>query len=191
MSDQTTTPTYDAKAIANFFIEVAALEHKHLTPLQLIKLVYIAHGWYLGLTGNPLINEPPEAWQYGPVIPSLYHALKIYGNGPILEKIAEFRPGPTGPTGPGMKLAMQEVSAPSEPHIRRFLQSVWNRYGKLSASQLSLLTHQPDTPWSHTWEQYRAKYIKGVDIPEDLIKQHYEGLKAKDEPRSARTAESR
>src|SRR5687767_12203236 len=72
--------TYDPKSIANYFIDLAAAEGKKLTPLQLIKLVYIAHGWYLGLTGKPLINESPQAWQYGPVIPSLYHALKIHGN---------------------------------------------------------------------------------------------------------------
>jgi len=181
MPDETTT--YDPKAIANFFIERAAAEGKQLTPLQLIKLVYIAHGWYLGLTGEPLINEPPEAWQYGPVIPSLYQALKIYGKGPITEKIYGFDVS----SWPKITLTTREIPPPDDENIRQFLDSVWKRYGKFSASQLSLLTHQPDTPWHETWEKNRAKYIKGVDIPERLIKKHYEGLKAENEPRAVGT----
>lgn len=179
MAHETTT-TYDPKAIANFFIETAFAEGKKLTPLHLIKLVYIAHGWYLGLTGEPLLNEPPEAWQYGPVIPSLYHALKIYGNGPITEKISDFDVSLAGET---ISLNTHQVPTPPDKHIRRFLDSIWKRYGKFSATQLSLLTHQPDTPWHETWEKYKAKYIKGVDIPEVLIKKHYERLKAENDPR--------
>jgi uncharacterized phage-associated protein len=181
------TTTYDPKAIANFFIERAAADGKRLTPLQLIKLVYIAHGWYLGLTGGPLINEPPEAWQYGPVIPSLYHSLKVYGNGPITEKLYDFDVSPKGT----LTLTMHEVPSPSDETICRFLNSVWKRYGRFTASQLSLLTHQPDTPWSDTWEKYKAKYIKGVDIPEELIRKHYEGLKAGNESRAAKSTTKR
>jgi len=39
------------------------------TNLDVIKLVYLSHGWYLGIYGVPLIAEPIEAWPYGPVIP--------------------------------------------------------------------------------------------------------------------------
>jgi len=168
----TDTVPYDPKAIANFFIDAAAAEGKHLTPLQIIKLVYIAHGWHLGLTGEPLINEPPEAWRYGPVIPSLYHALKIYGNEPVQRRITDFVPDPASQ----WNLSMTEVQPPTEPQISKFLQSVWKAYGHLNGSQLSALTHRIGTPWYQTWETTGAKYSKGFDIPEQSIGNHYREL---------------
>nr|WP_256351506.1 type II toxin-antitoxin system antitoxin SocA domain-containing protein [Pseudomonas gingeri] len=50
------------------------------------KLVYYSHGWHAGYTDQPLINEAVETWQYGPVIPSLYHEFKRFGSGEIVKK---------------------------------------------------------------------------------------------------------
>lgn len=59
-----------------------------LTQLSVYKGLYIAHMIYLGENdGEPLLNESFEAWDYGPVIPSLYHKLKIFGNRPVKETI--------------------------------------------------------------------------------------------------------
>jgi len=60
-------------AVANYFLDLGLRESIPITPLKLQKLVYFAHGWYLGFTGEPLLNEGIQAWEYGPVIPSLYH----------------------------------------------------------------------------------------------------------------------
>ena len=57
--------------IAVEFLELAKNQthYKEITTMQLLKLVYIAHGWMLGLYDKPLISDEVEAWQYGPVIP--------------------------------------------------------------------------------------------------------------------------
>lgn len=166
-------PPYDPKAIANFFIGRAAENKKRLTPLQIIKLVYIAHGWHLGLRGEPLIDEPPQAWKYGPVIPSLYHALKVHGNGEVLDKLTTFR----NKKGDWI-VDLREVTVPKpdNPEILQFLNSVWNVYGHLSGLQLSALTHAPGTPWQKAWKD-GAKYTKGFQIREDYIKDHYSDLR--------------
>ena len=54
-----------------------------LTPIHILKLVYIAHGWSLAIGEHPLIRNEIEAWEYGPVIRSLYDAVKRYGRDPI------------------------------------------------------------------------------------------------------------
>ena len=68
-----------AKAIANYFLDKSI----DLTPMKIIKLVYIAHGWHLAITDKPLIEDYVQAWEFGPVIPDLYHEFKKYGNTPI------------------------------------------------------------------------------------------------------------
>src|SRR5262245_56745225 len=75
--------TFPAKAVANFFLEKGFKEEIPISPMKVQKLVYFGHGWSLGLTGDPFIEEVIEAWPYGPVIKSLYHEFKGYGNGPI------------------------------------------------------------------------------------------------------------
>ena len=78
---------YDPVTVANRFIELAASKDRALTSMQLNKLTYVAHGFYLAINKRPLIDEPVQAWKYGPVVPSLYRRLKPYGGDPIPEKI--------------------------------------------------------------------------------------------------------
>lgn len=160
---------YDPKSIANVFLALAEAAGKRLTPLQLIKLVYIAHGWYLALTSKPLIRETPQAWQYGPVVPSLYQEFKEFGNSPITRRCEKFAFGTPSELPPDGE----------DGGLHRFLQKIWNVYGKYTGAQLSTLTHQVGTPWHDVWYNQGGKDRHGADIPNDLIRAHYQELKAK------------
>ena len=52
---------HDSRAVANYFLTKAKDAGKQLTPMQIIKLVYFAHGWSLGLLRSPLIDDQIEA----------------------------------------------------------------------------------------------------------------------------------
>jgi uncharacterized phage-associated protein len=55
-----------------------------VSNLELQKILYLAHMYYLGQhDGSPLIREEFEAWDYGPVVPELYHHVKGFGGGPV------------------------------------------------------------------------------------------------------------
>jgi uncharacterized phage-associated protein len=142
-------------AIANYFIQKAAEAGVPLTSMKLIKLVYIAHGWFLALAGRALLREPVQAWQYGPVIPSLYHAFKQYGNNPIPQSAA----------------TTEQIEDNEHADIRRLLDKVWDGYSKFTAAQLSTITHQSDTPWSQVYDEHHRHAV----IPDELIRQHYQG----------------
>lgn len=158
---------YDAKAVANEFLKVAEKEGKKLTPMQLIKLVYFAHGWHLALTGDPLINENVEAWRYGPVIPSLYHEFKVFGNGVINREATRFDFVKTE-TG-AFTLVQRKPEIPAGSYASQLIQRVWDVHKHLSAIQLSNMTHQPDSPWTLT----PGKEFKGTDIPNEVIKDYF------------------
>jgi uncharacterized phage-associated protein len=144
---------HDSLSVAEYMLWRASQAQNPLTPMQVLKLVYIAHGWMLGLYGRPLIDESVEAWQYGPVIPSLYHRYKKYGSRFIND----------GPS--------QQPSGFSGAE-RRVLDQVWSGYGHRSGVALSSLTHQPGTPWDFTIKRLG----RGAVIPNDLIEEHYRGL---------------
>lgn len=143
----------DARIVANRFLELARESGRTLTPMQLLKLVYIAHGWTLGLTARPLINQQVEAWQYGPVIRDLYNATRNYGGGPITAPIAAF-PEP--------------LAADQNDMIKQ----VYDIYGKMGGIALSNITHMADTPWANT---YRPGNF-GTVISNDVIAAHYQRL---------------
>ncbi len=145
-----------ARAVANEFIRLSGEDGRTFTPLQIIKLVYIAHGWMLALYQRPLIVDRIEAWKYGPVIPHLYHDLKKFGAGSVSEKLGSNFP----------------PAAPLDPKETDLVRQVYERYGKMNGIQLSRLTHQPGTPWEATWHPDS----NGLAISNDLIAEHYRRL---------------
>lgn len=143
---------YSPTTIANYFIE------KHgksgaFTPMKLLKLTYIAYGWYLALTDGTtrLTDEHPIAWDMGPVFPSLYSNIKKdYKKWNITTAIST--------TG-------SEIIIDRD---KEFLDKVWSVYGRFDGVYLSALTHQEGTPW-------RDVYCRGCNIPlnDDDIYRYY------------------
>lgn len=124
--------------------------------MKLIKLVYIAHAWSLAFFKKQLIEESVQAWKYGPVIQSLYHAFKHYGNASIPIKEADSLP-----------------SAEFDAQTRSLLEKVWEKYGDLSALHLSALSHQRGTPWDTSWNKEGGKDVRYKPIPNELIQTFY------------------
>jgi len=146
---------YSVATIANRIIQFAQDKGISLTPLQLMKLVYMSHGWSLGILNQPLFPEQVEAWRYGPVIPSLYHKTKTYGSGPITE------------------LLRAPLSDQMDDQTDNLLKAVVDNYAMLSGPALSNLTHREGSPWSRVW----SDQITGVVIPNQYIQEHYAKLK--------------
>ena len=120
---------YDPRHVANEFIRRASERNLTLTHMQIQKLIYFAHARMLSIHSEPLINQGFEAWSYGPVVPNLYQSLKRHGSDPVREEI---------PMGTAVGLNTRE---------RDLIDHVFNRYGSLTAGQLSELTHGEGTPW--------------------------------------------
>lgn len=152
---------HDSRAIANTILDLRAETGKPLTIMQLIKLAYIADGWSMVLGEGPLINEAPEAWQYGPVYRSMYNAFSGIGSKPVSKRAY-------------VKGTEIPIIGKLSEDENKILQMVVNSYGKLSAYGLSQLTHKPGTPWSKAFE--RAPYT-AIDT-NDMI-EHFKGLKEK------------
>lgn len=168
---------FEAKAVANLFLDLAAGDQMTLTPMKIQKLVYFAHGWHLALTGSDLLDEQVEAWDYGPVIPTLYRAFRQYGNQPIADKAAEWKPKQGG----GARLVEPTIpdDTPDGAYARSVIGRVWAIYGPYTGIQLSNMTHEPGTPWTTTVADYAGKPPKGTDIPRQTILDWFRGRLAR------------
>ncbi len=141
--------TYDARQIANWFIQRASNEGRALSIMSLLKLAYIAHGWRLEMASQPLFNNRIEAWRHGPVIPDVYNSLRPQG---IVPKTID-----------------PEFPAPNDASDTAFLEQIYNIYGHMSPFKLSELTHVSGGPWE-TARGWGGAY---AEIPDNLIQSHY------------------
>jgi len=143
----------DAHKIASQILFISHHRGRNLTPMQLIKLSYIAHGWTLGISGKPLFNDTVEAWRYGPVVPDIYHKYKEFGHSPIVRRLKDLRD-----------------SFP--PNSLAIMERVIKVYAKYDGLYLSTLTHKHNSPWDITMREKG----ENAPIPNSLIEKHYKSF---------------
>ena len=137
-------------------MSISALEAaKHLglmsgwskTNLELQKILYIAHMLHLGMRGKSLVDGNFQAWLLGPVHPSLYSKLEIFGANPvknIFRSIDDLDEGGT------------EVE---------ILNSTYNIVSDFSGARLIAITHCSYGAWSKNYQSgVFGKLISSRDI---------------------------
>lgn len=125
-----------------------------LHNLQMHKILYLAHMFYMGQNnGNTLIDEEFEAWDYGPVLPSLYHKLKFFGSEPVRD------------------IFFREDIVEGTPESA-ILADAANQLTHKKPGSLVALTYRD----GGAWNKYYIPGAKGRRIPNEDILQEYRGL---------------
>lgn len=151
---------YDPRAVGNLMLDEADRLGIKLSNLVLQKLLYFAHGVYLMQTKTPLVSGYFEAWQYGPVHPSVYRAFKDAGSAAITFRAAGQDPL-TGKT--------REITMPDDMRLVGLVQQVLNSYGRMPAGRLVDLSHAKDSPWSYVVDKARTEVAFGLRIQDTVI----------------------
>ena len=130
-------------------------EEKDYNPsiMELLKISYICHGWFLGELGKPLFDndEIIKAYPYGPV------AINMYG---------EFRQRGIFLKNKSNNAIEKTISEKD----KNYLKEVVEHYSNLNPFYLSDLTHEKGTPWTETVEKEGLYAV----IPNKLIKKYYQ-----------------
>ncbi len=145
------------QAVAHEILQQNKKASRKTTPLQLIKLAYLAHGWHLAFFGEPLFPDKVEAWTYGPVLPHLYREIKHFGRNPINTDLFSD------------VVAGVEISSDQQHAIDEVMQV----YGEYDGIALSAMTHETGTPWDKT--------PQGDTISNELIQSHFNKLMTQNE----------
>lgn len=139
------------ESIANYFIKHV----ERLTNAKLLKLIYYAYGICLVRLGTPLFKEKIEAWNLGPVVPSIYHTFKRFKKSLIDEEAYIINDD----------FNYIKAPLPKNKEVVKILNEVIEQYGHLPASKLIDLTHVKEGPWYKVFKK-NEKFIK---IPDYLI----------------------
>ena len=122
MTTQHKSGIYDAKDVAKYFIYLGSQqvvgdneEREGVTNLKLQKLLYLAQAYFLAKMGRPIFANTIEAWEFGPVVPDVYHKFKKNGSDPIF---------------------IEKDKTEILPDDKENLRKVWDAFGGYSASKL-------------------------------------------------------
>lgn len=121
---------YDVKEIAKKIIAKTDVEHGDtISNLKLQKMLYYMQGFHLAFFDTPLFDDDIFAWQYGPVVPSVYKEYKRYDAKAI-----------SLPEGNIICLTDDEETV---------FDNVYAEYGQFSAVALMNMSHA-EIPWRTT-----------------------------------------
>ncbi len=131
---------------ANYFLSLAAEHDDELDQLKLQKLCYYAQGYNLAMRGEPLFDEPIEAWEKGPVVRDLRRHFGSYDAHPI----------PADPSFDRTVFGVMEGA---------LLHSIYRELSIASGSDLVTKTHG-ERPWQEARERH-------VDLCADTMREHF------------------
>ena len=121
-----------------------------LSNLKLQKMLYMADMNFVGQNGVRLLNEDFEAWDYGPVLPSLYQKCKAFGSKPI----------------PHVFWGAKDITGTAEA---KMLDLAWENLKSATPGQLVEATHSKLGAWVRRYVP-GAKQIKIVTS--DMIEEY-------------------
>lgn len=139
--------TYSALDVAKYVINHEHSMNREISNLRLQKLLYFVQAKVLMETGEPCFEDEMQAWDFGPVVPSVYYKYKIYGS---------------------MDIGTKEVEPNIENKILGFISAILDFCRDYPTYQLVEITHQ-QTPWINARAQGAKSVISPVAIKEYFL----------------------
>lgn len=143
---------------------VVASGEGRYTPMQVLKLAYIGHGFSLAINEKPLFHDRIEAWKYGPVIPNLYRIISKYKGDPIPRMYIC-----NSPVGSAVATERKRHLGDMLDENKKVLDDVLDGYGKYDGLELSDITHAKGSPWDYCFDPNDLN----KEIPNKVIKEYY------------------
>lgn len=140
----------EALEVAKYFLFLARSRNAGdtISNLKMQKMLYYAQGHCLALFKKPLFEERIEAWDYGPVVQSVYDCFKKYGSNSIsFDELESFKTD----------------NIAKNKDIMELLIFIFDKYGSMGAWKLSENTHK-ESPWKDSY----CKNLN-IEIPQSSI----------------------
>lgn len=157
--------SYDPRAISNAILDIADAIQLPVTNIGINKILYFAHATHLTFFSRPLVNTNFEAWQFGPVLPAVYHQFKVHGAEPITSRATIM----CAATGDDVVATYSGLGLDDS-----WLLDIVEHYGNIPAHALVALSHESGGAWDIVWNRNEPNRF-GMAIPDRLIEQTFKG----------------
>lgn len=149
---------YPAVVVANEIIKLANAQDIPVSPMKLQKILYLANGIAWKRLGDKLINERFEAWNYGPVVSSVYNSFKTYRGNDIKEPYNDLI------HANGFSF-IHPSSITVDDKSLSIIREAWDNAKNLDAFTLSAWSHNKNSPWDKAFNaKPKEPYISDNDI---------------------------
>lgn len=135
---------YSAYDVAHYIIQKFNEMNKAISNLKLQKVLYFIQAEFLVDINKPCFFEEIEAWDFGPVVPTVYRKYKIYGSANIPFNSYE------------KKIFFLE-------NDRKRIDEMIEQCSNFSASALVEITHR-QSPWIESYKKGRNSVITRESI---------------------------
>lgn len=134
--------------VADFFIDSALNDpDDNMTNMRVNKMLFFAQGWSLAKRrGKPLFSDDFYAWDYGPVVPVIYHRFKVAGKGKIQD------------------IDNKNYDENFSAEEAQLLIDVLRFYSKYSTGGLVDITHEIGSPWRKVYKANMNNLIPKKEI---------------------------
>ncbi|WP_165063118.1 Panacea domain-containing protein [Adlercreutzia sp. ZJ154] len=154
MNDNAQTLQATASDVAKYMLD----KKGSLTGYQIQKLLYYCQAWSMVVNGRPLFLDEIQAWEHGPVVPSVsrqhQHLRMVYAH---------------SITGDASRLCLED---------QRLIDAVLATYGVMSGDDLEHLTHN-ESPWANAYNGHTGS--GAAVIERNAMAAYYSGLYASPE----------
>ena len=142
---------YSAIDVAEYIVEYCNAHNYGVSNLKLQKLLYFVQAYFLIASQNACFYEEIEAWDFGPVVPSVYSKFKQFGSTDI-------------PKMPNLYLYSVILE-----QDKKLINAVIEKFRGYTSTDLVRLTHNQDT-----WRNAHAKGYNGI-ITKEAIRSYFAG----------------
>ena len=157
----------DARALANQFLDWADSERTGLSNLKIQKMLFFTHADFLLETGELLLRDEFQAWDYGPVLPSIYRAFCVSGRQSVKARAKVFDP----------ITAMSEIAVLDVSNtLMSTLRHSYSFYRRIGAVTLSDISHAEKGPWSRARELFDLGLNPDRRIKSEIILRYHQRI---------------
>jgi len=135
---------YNAIDIARYVIFHENQAGRIISNLRLQKLLYFIQAQFLVAHHEPCFSDRIEAWDFGPVVPNVYHEYKIFGSSNI----------PASQNNNSNTICKNDCT---------LIDNILQQASRYSTSQLVSITHN-QKPWKNAYTRIYDNEITNADI---------------------------
>lgn len=152
----------NALDVARYVINYSNKKKYGVSNLKLQKIMYFIQAYFLTaeIDSSPCFSERIEAWDFGPVVPEVYHEFKQYGSGNIPTITSYILFDQNNIWNSHREEYNSDVLSEKD---RKMIEAVVDSFSDYSASDLVDLTHR-QAPWRNAYVPYQNNEITKESI---------------------------